>query len=61
MLILSVSIPCSFKLRYNRVNILTYLSFLKEVSDMGIILILGVMVTFLAAIFTSGYDDKPIK
>jgi hypothetical protein len=28
---------------------------------MGIILILGVMVAFLAAIFTAGYDDKPTK
>jgi hypothetical protein len=26
---------------------------------MGTILILGVMVAFLAAIFTSGYEDKP--
>jgi hypothetical protein len=46
---------------YNRVNILIYLLILKEVSDMGIILVIGVMVTFLAAIFASGYDDKPIK
>ncbi|MDQ0273771.1 hypothetical protein J2S17_005703 [Cytobacillus purgationiresistens] len=28
---------------------------------MGTILILGVMVAFLAAIFTAGYDDKPGK
>lgn len=26
---------------------------------MGTILVLGVMVTFLAAIFTAGYNDKP--
>ncbi len=26
---------------------------------MGLILILGVSVAFLAAIFTAGYDDKP--
>lgn len=26
---------------------------------MGLVLILGVMVAFLAAIFTSGYNDKP--
>ncbi|CAM3854755.1 PsbJ [Cytobacillus oceanisediminis] len=26
---------------------------------MGTIIIIGVMVTFLAAIFTAGYDDKP--
>ncbi|SHT16157.1 Uncharacterised protein [Mycobacteroides abscessus subsp. abscessus] len=26
---------------------------------MGLLLILGVMVAFLAAIFTAGYDDKP--
>jgi hypothetical protein len=26
---------------------------------MGLILILGVMVAFLTAIFTAGYDDKP--
>ncbi|MGX1431974.1 hypothetical protein ACUXCC_003949 [Cytobacillus horneckiae] len=28
---------------------------------MGTVLILGVMVAFLAAIFASGYDDKPGK
>lgn len=26
---------------------------------MGLLLILGVMVAFLSAIFTAGYDDKP--
>ncbi|MED1942625.1 hypothetical protein [Cytobacillus firmus] len=26
---------------------------------MGTIIIIGVMVAFLAAIFTAGYDDKP--
>lgn len=26
---------------------------------MGTVIILGVMVAFLAAIFTSGYEDKP--
>jgi hypothetical protein len=26
---------------------------------MRLVLIIGVMITFLAAIFTSGYDDKP--
>lgn len=26
---------------------------------MGLLLILGVMVAFLAAIFTAGYEDKP--
>lgn len=26
---------------------------------MGTILIIGVMIAFLAAIFTSGYNDKP--
>ncbi|SFA81647.1 hypothetical protein SAMN04488577_1324 [Bacillus sp. cl95] len=26
---------------------------------MKLLLIIGVMVVFLAAIFTSGYDDKP--
>lgn len=26
---------------------------------MRLILIIGVMITFLAAIFTSGYNDKP--
>lgn len=32
---------------------------LKEVVHMGTALILLVSVTFLAAIFTSGYNDKP--
>lgn len=26
---------------------------------MGTILVLGVMITFIAAIFTAGYNDKP--
>lgn len=26
---------------------------------MGLVIILGVMVAFLAAIFTAGYEDKP--
>jgi hypothetical protein len=35
-------------------------SFIKEVYiPMGTILVLAVMVTFLAAIFAAGYDDKP--
>ncbi|AJD90595.1 hypothetical protein JMA_12780 [Jeotgalibacillus malaysiensis] len=35
--------------------------FIREVFEMGTVLILGICVAFLAAIFSAGYNDKPGK
>jgi hypothetical protein len=34
-------------------------SFIKEEAGMRTLLVLGVMIAFLTAIFTAGYEDKP--
>lgn len=36
-------------------------TFIREVFEMGTVLILGICVAFLAAIFSAGYNDKPGK